>query len=288
MQDFREHLTEWQSVLKSFALSAATKHHPGKETINQIISKIGKQLVIIDPFEFIEALLSAKDDWLNLAEDIHDISSFYKTQITIWRRMLEGLQRFEPNRPALIKESVAVNALQQLETIRDNLTPYAQINQIEALIQSVEAVNEKLVESKREHALVLMEKKIAEVAQALDQAHAPADLRNRALLSLQQIKLDIAGLTSIPQIHYLQEQSGTALDSAMDIITAAVSAAAKPQPHAAKAPGDSSTVTNIDAAQPAQTVAPKPARVIRAADLSSKLYLETEAEVDDYLAKLKA
>ena len=37
-----------------------------------------------------------------------------------------------------------------------------------------------------------------------------------------------------------------------------------------------------------QTVTPKAARVIRAADFSSKSYLETEAEVDDYLSKLKA
>ena len=34
--------------------------------------------------------------------------------------------------------------------------------------------------------------------------------------------------------------------------------------------------------------APKPAKVIRAADLSGKSYLETEAEVEEYLAKLRA
>lgn len=286
--DFRENLAEWQAKLKEYSHLAATKHHPGKLIIEQTVQRISKQLAIRDPFEFVEAILTTKDQWLDATDDIHDLISFYSTQLTTWRRMLEGLQRFEPNRPALIKESVAANALQQLEAIRDNATPYQQINQIEALIQSVEAINAKLVESKREHALLLLEKKIAEVSQALDQAHAPADLRNRALHSLQDIKLDIAAQTSIPQIHYLQEQSGTALDSAMDMITAAVSATAKPQPHAAKSPGDTATVINVSAAQTSQTVAPKPAKVIRAADLSSKSYLETEAEVEEYLAKLKA
>ena len=204
--------------------------------------------------------------------------------------MLEALQRFEPNRPALIKEGVAASALSQLETIRDNPTPYSQINQIESLIQSVEAVNAKLVDAKREHALLLLEKKISEVSLALDQAHAQADLRNRALMSLQQIKLDIAAQTSIPQIHYLQEQSGNALDGAMDMISVAVSAAPKPtpQPDVAKSPDDKATVIVVGTEQPSHTVAPKPAKVIRAADLSSKSYLETEAEVDEYLAKLKA
>ncbi len=285
--DFRANLAEWQVKLKEYSHSATTKHHPGKAVIDQSLSRIAKQLAIRDPFEFVEAILTHKDDWLDAADDIHDLISFYTTQLTTWRRMLEALQRFEPNRPALTKEIVAANALQQLETIRDNLTPYQQINQIESLIQSVEAVNAKLVDSKREHALLLLEKKIAEVSQALNQAHALAELRNRALHSLQQIKLDIAAQTSIPQIHYLQEQSGTALDSAMYMITVAVSAAAKPQPFAVKAPGDTSTVINLGSAQTPQTVAPKPAKVIRAADLSSKSYLETEAEVDDYLVKLR-
>ena len=202
--------------------------------------------------------------------------------------MLEALQRFEPNRPALIKEPVAANALQQLAAIQDNPTPYQQVNQIEPLIQSVEAVNAKLVDAKREHALLLLEKKIAEVSQALDQAHAQADLRNRALHSLQQIKIDISAQTSIPQINYLQEQSGNALDSAMDMIADALSKAVIQPPPAVKAPGDSATVIHVDHTQATQTVAPKPARVIRAADLSSKSYLETEAEVDEYLAKLRA
>jgi len=286
--DFRANLAEWQAKLKEYSHLSTTKHHPGKAAIDQALLRISKQLAIRDPFEFVEAILAHKGEWLDAADDIHDLISFYKTQITTWRRMLEALQRFEPNRPALTKEGVAANALQQLEAIRDNPTPYQQINQIEALIQSVEAVNAKLVDSKREHALLLLEKKIAEVSQALDQAHAQADLRNRALLSLQQIKLDIAAQTSIPQIHYLQEQSGNALDGAMDMITAAVSEAAKLQPFAVKAPGDTTTVINIGTTQATQTVAPKPAKVIRAADLSSKSYLETEVEVEEYLAKLRA
>lgn len=286
--DYRANLAEWQAKLKEYSHLATTKHHPGKTVIEQSLTRIIKQLAIRDPFEFVEAVLTNKDEWLNTADDIHDLISFYTTQLNTWRRMLEALHRFEPNRPALTKESVAASALQQLEAIRDNPTPYQQVNQIEPLIQSVEAVNAKLVEAKREHALLLLEKKIAEVNQALDQAHAQADLRNRALMSLQQIKLEIAGQTSIPQIHYLQEQSGNALDSAMDMISAALKSTTVKPPLAAKATGDISTVINLDGDQTTQAVTPKPAKVIRAADYSSKSYLESEAEVEEYITKLKA
>lgn len=286
--DFRESLTQWQSKLKEYSHLSTTKHHPGKAVIEQNVLSIAKQLAIRDSFEFVEAILANKDEWLDAADDIHDLISFYTTQIATWRRMLDALQRFEPNRPALLKEVAAATALQQLEAIRDNPMPYQQINQIETLIQSVDAVNVKLVDAKREHALLLLEKKIAEVGGALDQAHAQPELRNRALSSLQKIKLDIAAQSSIPQIHYLQDQSGSALDGAMDMITVAMNAAVKAQPLAVKSPGDHATVINVGSAQITQTVTPKPARVIRAADFSSKSYLETEAEVDDYLGKLKA
>ncbi|ADL54916.1 BREX system P-loop protein BrxC [Gallionella capsiferriformans] len=286
--DFRESLTQWQSKLKEYSHLSTTRHHPGKAVIEQNVLSISKQLAIRDSFEFVEAILANKDEWLDAADDIHDLISFYTTQIATWRRMLDALQRFEPNRPALLKEVAAATALQQLEAIRDNSMPYQQINQIETLIQSVDAVNVKLVDAKREHALLLLEKKIAEVGGALDQAHAQPELRNRALSSLQKIKLDIAAQSSIPQIHYLQDQSGSALDGAMDMIAAALSAVPKAQPLAVKSPGDHATVINVGSVPITQTVTPKPARVIRAADYSSKSYLETEDEVDDYLGKLKA
>jgi len=286
--DFRESLTQWQSSLKEYSHLSSTRHHPGKAAIDQNVLSISKQLAIRDSFEFVEAMLAKREEWLDAADDIHDLISFYTTQISTWRRMLDSLLRFEPNRSALNKDVTAVNALQQLEAIRDNPAPYQQINQIETFIKSVEAVNAKLVDSKREHALLLLEKKIAEVSQALDQAHAEAELRNHALLPLQQIKLDIAAQFSIPQIHYLQEQSGGALDAAMDMITDATNAAAKAAQLEIKA-SNVNTPVNIGETEPTKpTIAPKPTKAIRAADYSSKLYMETEAEVEDYLAKLKA
>lgn len=118
--------------------------------------------------------------------------------------------------------------------------------------------------------------------------HAQPDLRNRALLPVQQIKLEIAGQASIPQILYFQDQSGNALDSAMEIISTAIKSTTVKPPLAAKAAGDSATVINIGGDQAPQAVTPKPAKVIRAADYSSKSYLESEAEVEEYITKLKA
>ncbi|MDD5632716.1 MAG: BREX system P-loop protein BrxC, partial [Methylococcales bacterium] len=271
--DTRDSFTRWQNELKNYSHAAASKYYPGKTVIDQAINCIGKQLAIRDSYEFIETLLTGKDDWLDLSEDIHDVISFYKTQITLWQRMLEAMTAFADNHEALQQDINAANAIQELTAIRDNPAPYSQINRIEPLLNTVETVNGQLAATEREIALLAIEQKLAEIETALDHIQANADLRNKALLPMQQLKISIAGLNSIPQIHYLAERAGTHLDTAMDSI-----AAAQKQP----APG-----IKESGAGNAGTTPQKPVKVIRAQELSNKTYLETEDEVDAYLTRLR-
>lgn len=180
---------------------------------------------------------------------------------------------FTDNHEALQQDINAANAIKELTAIRDNPAPYSQINRIEPLLNTVETVNEQLAATEREIALLAIEQKLAEIETALNHVQANADIRNKASRPMQQLKISIAGLKSIPQIRYLAERAGTHLDTAMDII-----AAAQKQPTPGiKEPGAGNTGTTPQ----------KPVKVIRAQALSSKTYLETEAEVEAYLARLK-
>ena len=281
--DFRTRLTDWQADLKSYLLTAATPHHPGKPDIDSALIRIGQQLAVRDSFAFIEALLNAKDEWLDTAEDIHHLVNFYKTQITAWRKLLDGLRAFADNREALNKVPAAASALAELTGIRDNPKPFGQVNRIEPLLATVGATNEKLAQEKREKALLSIEGKIAEVQAKLDASAASSDLSNKALRALQDIKTRISSQTSIAQILYLQGQGGDAMDDAVGLIE---SASVK-LPHQVAMPGD--TVKPVQTGQPTVPVTVvKTTRVISVADFSTKNYLETEADVDACLAKLKA
>ncbi len=271
--DTRDSFTTWQNELKSYSHAAASKYYPGKTVIDQAINRMGKQLAIRDSYEFIHTLITGKDDWLDLSEDIHDVISFYKTQITLWQRLLEAMTAFADNHEALQQDINVANALKELTAIRENPAPYSQINRIDPLLNTVETVNGQLATIEREIALLAIEQKLAEIETALDQAQADVNLRNKALRPLQQLKISIAGLNSIPQIRYLAERAGTHLDTAMDSI-----AAAQEQP----APG-----IKEPGAGNAGTTPQKPVKVIRAQELSNKTYLETEDEVDAYLTKLR-
>jgi hypothetical protein len=279
--DFRERLGEWQSDLKSYVHTAGTAHHPGKAHIESALARIGQQLATRDSFAFIESLLSSKDDWLDTAEDIHDLVNFYKTQITAWRKLLEGLRAFADNREALNKLPPAAAALTELAQIRDNPKPYGQVNRIEPLLATVTAANEQLAQEKREKALLSIDSKIAEVQTKLDATGAAPEISNKALKPLQDLKSRISSQVSIAQILYLQGQGGELMDEAIALVEAAAKQAVVVQ-----APGATTQPLTTGSINVVNVVA-KPTRVVRAADVATKSYLETEADVDAFLAKLK-
>ena len=283
--DFRARFAEWQADLKGFTLTASTAHHPGKADIDAALARIAQQLATRDSFAFIEALLSAKNDWLDASEDIHDLVNFYKTQITVWRKLLDGLRAFADNREALNKVPQAAAALTELTLIRDTAKPYGKVNRIEPLIAAVTAINEQLAQEKRERALLSIDEKIAEVQAKLTALAATPDTSNKALRLLQDLKMRLASQTSIAQILYLQGQGGDAMDEAITLIEAAATAAAKPAQVAE--PGNTIKPLQTGTASVPQPPA-KTTKVIRAAELSNKTYLETEADVEAYLSKLQA
>ena len=125
--------------------------------------------------------------------------------------------------------------------------------------------------------------KIAEVQAKLNASSASSDLSNKALRALQDIKTRISSQISIAQILYLQGQGGDAMDDAVGLIE---SASVKP-PHQVAMPGDTDKPLQTGQSNVPVAVA-KTTRVFRVADFSTKNYLETEANVEACVDKLKA
>jgi hypothetical protein len=176
-----------------------------------------------------------------------------------------------------------------LERIHAHKTPYAQVNKIEALLATVEKVNDSLAAGRRAKAIEAIDSKITEASQALDAAQAEAALRNTVLKPLQDLKLQLAGLSSIPRILFLQNRAGDLLDEVMDKLAQAEKAKTPPPTPPSGDNGKPNQTSEKTHLAPPAPPAPKsrPIKVIRVADLGGKTYLESEAEVDDYLQKLR-
>lgn len=287
--NFRTALGNWQGDLKSYAHTAASPHHPGKATIDATVTLLGEQLAIQDSYSFIEKLLAQKDDWQDAAEDVSDLQNFYKTQISTWRKLLAALAQFADNREALEKIPQAASALAELTKIRDNAQPYGLINRIEPLISTVSTANEALAQEKRERALLSIDSKLAEVQKHLDAHSASADLRNKALKPLQDLKTEIAGISSIARIFYLQSLANDAMDDAIARIDAAKPAPTpKPDQPVPPHPVTSDTKAETTAQKATHSVTVKSIQAVHAASVLDQSYLETEADVDAYISKLKA
>lgn len=277
--DWRGQLDGWATRLRQFKALAAQKHHPGLKTLEALLAQVQAQQAIRDAYEFIEALHRGRDDWRDAGEDMADLGAFYEQQLPTWRRLLEALATFEDNREALAKETKAGEALKAMEALRDDAAPYSKIARIEPLVATVQTVNDALAGAQREAALGLIEARIAEVQEALNQIGAAPALCNRALQPLQTLKVKVAGMTSLPQIAYLQGQAGDRLDEAMAVIRLSVTPPPPPPP---PVPGKPPVVV------PPPPAAPKESKTVQASALLKRSYLESEAEIDEYLGRLRA
>lgn len=298
--EFRHQLQQWYEQLAGYLPLARQTDYPGKADIEAIQSLIRKQQAISDSAAFVEAMLAANDDWLDAEEDLRDLEGFYdadKGQILTWRRMLASLAAIKDNRDKLLEDAKAAPALRELDTIKALPRPYGQISKIDNLLGSIEQANEALAAEKRQHALHKIDEKISAVQQGLDQLQAPDDVCNQALHKLQQLRQKVAAETSISQIFYLQGQAGTLLDKAMDVLASyqAKLSASKPVPPPKPAPDTTGGHTGGSTAKPAVVNEPtatytiKPSKTVKAANFTAgQLYLESEADVDAYLARLRA
>jgi hypothetical protein len=154
----------------------------------------------------------------------------------------------------------------------------------------VEKVNESLAGEHRSEALSFLDGKIAEANATLDAAQADVNLRSSVLKPLEQLKVQLAALVSIPRILYLRGQAGELLDNVMVRIAEAAKAKMQeqsqgkpPAPGLFPSGGASSTSATSGASSPI-----KPIKVIHPAELGNKTYLETTEDVDEYVDKLRA
>ena len=282
VHDFRAKLLEWQDELKSALPRASLPYYPGRARIETLLAQVGKQLAVRDPYEFIEAMNKARDAWLDAGEDVSDLKGFYGSQLSSWQIMIAAAARFSINQSALASDPRASTALTELLGIREDPAPYGRVNQIEPLISTIEASNTTLVQAARVSAIQGIDLKIAEVTQALSQAHAPGPVSNVALYPLQQLKLSVGQSASIPEISSLEKNSGQLLDDAMEHL---ISWMHSQQTATGGTNNTTSTTGGCSTSPPANT--PRASQTVNPSELAERPYLETQAEVDAYLERLK-
>ncbi|MCP4040925.1 MAG: BREX system P-loop protein BrxC, partial [Gammaproteobacteria bacterium] len=283
----RESLSQWKENLGQYQVLAQTGEYPGSAEIAAGLGVINKLLAETTSFELINRFLERENDLLDLTEEIHDLDNFYSSQRVTWDRLRTALRRFQPNRKWLERDKAADKALEQMQAILDSNSPYSRIKAIAGLIRSVTEINETQVFKVRGIALKGIDSMVQQVTVELGNVNASPELRNTCLYPLQSLRKQIEAQTSIAHLFQTKEEARELADTALGRIEAA--ATPKPYPLSEDRPIPAHGA-NEEQPTTSQVATPKPIKarkVIKPSELVPKTYLETQADVDDYLTRLK-
>ena len=263
----RTQLGNWQRRLEQYEQLARTGAYPGQKEIETGLSLIKPLLAIDDTYEFIRSFISHKDDLLKVSDDLHTLHDFYTNQRPTWDKLKQSLAEFSKNEAALAKDSDASSALNHLHTIAEADAPYGMLKDVNPLVSKLSELNEQMVAQKREAALTFMIARQNAVDLQLKQIQADQSFADQVKGPLEDIRNRIKNETSIPNISYLLEEFERAIYDAFDQI------------EGVEQPPEQETKSN-----------PKPAKktkTIKTSTLTTKVYLENEQDVENFVQNLK-
>jgi len=260
----RERLRSWEAGLNSFKPLADTGNYPGGEEISEALGLIGPLFACDESYKFIERFNERKDDLLDLADSFHNLEQFYENQKPTWEKLRSAHERFQLNRSELEQDEKAAPALRRMYEILSAPEPYAVIHEAEGLYGAVDEVNTALASQRRAEVVARIDGHIAEIMKELKAAKGDDGLRTVCLGPLAKLRQQVERIESIAHLTQAEHEAGGAADAAMNKIEEFAAQAETPQ-----------------------KTAVKPRCIVKPTELVGTSYLETEGDIERFLADLR-
>ncbi|WP_417377383.1 BREX system P-loop protein BrxC [Gimesia maris] len=281
LYDFlRKELTHQQSNLKRYADVAQDGRYPGKQSITESLATIKELLRADDSKRFLERFNECESELLQLSDDFHDLQHFFESQKPTWDKMLKAEQQFSLNQRQLEQDEDAKKALDRIKVIRTAAEPYGMVHEVDPLVASIQKVNDKLVTEQRTKSLEVIEAQIAAIRQELKAVGGDPIISSSCLKPLESLKNQVGGQTSLAHITQAETDAVNLKDKAISKIGQFIARqeATKPSSVAEKGENKTSDTPKPKFKQP---------RVIHPKTLTTKTYLESQADIDDFLTTLR-
>lgn len=258
----RRKFSDWKEAVNQHKTLAETGKYPGMSDIADISHLVEVILDAHDSFEFIERMLENRDGLKSAANSFSDINGFYTKQRGQWDELRDAMARFEMNRFDLEKNDEIKSALIRMRDILSAPAPYSIIREAGALIQKVNKANEKLLSEARETTKIVISgltEKFKKDAQSMKASSKDIEKANDAFATIV-VRLGLE--RSVANISRLE-------DEAKDVFEAEMNRLAKAS---AKGAGGQQV---------------KEVQIIRVRADAHKPYLETDADIDEFINNLK-
>lgn len=252
IEKFAEVKEKCENLLSS---QYAFAKYPGKAIVEETI-KLCEELLIQkkDNIALLKKMDSCHDDFLDNADDLADVTAFFKNQKAIFDSALAMLQKMNDEKDYLQAEADATRAINQIQSIVNMPSPYNKISELPNLMQEVTKIYNGLLDLKKQEV-------IADIQAAMGEIHRTATIKQKDILekadSALTAKRDAANVC----------ETLTALD-AMKIQIANIR-----QQYLKALMVEDEPDVNI--------------ATLSRASICFSAKLESEKDIDDYLAKLK-
>jgi hypothetical protein len=273
-------LKDWQTALHGHKQLADTGNYPGGDEITQGLALINPLIADKDSKKFIERFNTLKKDLLDLADQFHDLEHFYDHQKPTWEKLRKAHVAFQLNRLELKKDAQAGPALKRIQEILSAPSPYELIKEADALINTANAVNSSLLTGRRTQAIAKIDAHIATLNKDMAAALGDASLRSACLKPLETLREQVQKEESLAHITQAESEAVKEFDVAVGRIEKSMQSAV-----GSRQKRGESDHSEVGEDKPKLVI--KPRRVIKPVDLVQQTYLESQADVEAFLGKLR-
>ena len=173
IEKFAEVKEKCENLLSS---QYAFAKYPGKAIVEETI-KLCEELLIQkkDNIALLKKMDSCHDDFLDNADDLADVTAFFKNQKAIFDSALAMLQKMNDEKDYLQAEADATRAINQIQSIVNMPSPYNKISELPNLMQEVTKIYNGLLDLKKQEV-------IADIQAAMGEIHRTATIKQKDIL----------------------------------------------------------------------------------------------------------
>ena len=123
-----------------------------------------------DNIALLKKAVDMQEDFLELAEDMSEVDTFFRVQRSIFDNARSQVERVNEEKKYFRQRTILFAVVEKIKQIIATQKPYKRISELPELIQTVQEDYQKLLSQKREEV-------IGEIQAAMGEIHQTADIK---------------------------------------------------------------------------------------------------------------
>lgn len=162
----------------------SSHNYPGKTIVEQGV-KLCNDLLMHknDNIALLEQAVKMQDDFLDNAEDIADVLTFFRVQKQVFDKAQEKLDAVSAEKEYFSAEQAALTTISKMKEILTSAKPYRRISELPELTQSIQEVYDRLLSDKREEVY-------SEIHAAMGEIHQTASIEQTEIVRRADSELE--------------------------------------------------------------------------------------------------